>query len=291
MANSKAALFMTLAMAAFAATDAMINRASLTLATSQIFVVMGLVSGVIFAIAVWRKGEKLLSSQVFDPAFAVRSAGEVVGSFGFVTALTLLPLSTATAMLQSTPLAVTMGAALFLGEKVGPRRWSAVCIGFIGVLLIIRPGTEGFEPSVFWAVLGIIGLSARDLGTRALPAHLSTPFVSAWAMFLFAALGGLLTLVGDPWEPFTSSNVSYLLGMSFTVTIAVLAVTNSLRIGEVSAVAVFRYTRVVFALAIAMLLLGERPDLMTWIGTLVIVGSGIYAFLRERRLARKTNET
>ena len=189
-------------------------------------------------------------------------------------------------MLQAQPLAVTMAAALFLGEKVGPRRWAAVGRGFFGVLLILRPGADAFDANALWAVVGIIGLTARDLGTRMLPPNITTPFVSAWALLLLGILGVLITPWSGAWRAIDTITWVWLIGASAAVAVAFFAITAALRQGEVSAIAPFRYTRMVFALAIAMLFLSERPDIWTWVGTALIIGSGIYAFWREKQLAK-----
>lgn len=283
MANTRAILLMTAAMGCFAASDAFINRVSATLPTSQILAVTSALSFLIFYIFMLRTGERLFRREALEKAVIIRTAGEVFGSLGYVMALTLIPLATASAMLQAQPLAVTLAAVFFLGERVGARRWAAVAIGFFGVLIIIRPGATGFDPNVLWTLLGIIGLTARDLGTRMLKKGISTPFVSAWALLMLGLLGIAITPMGGAWQAIDPTNAGWMLGISLAVALAFFFINNALRVGEVSAIAPFRYTRMVFALFIAILFLGERPDLLTWIGTALIVGSGIYAFLRERR--------
>ena len=106
--------------------------------------------------------------------------------------LTLIPLATLTTILQATPLLVTMGAALVLGEAVGWRRWTAILIGFGGVLLVIRPGFEGFEPAVLWGVLAVIGLAIRDLASRKVPKSISSLQLSAWGFFAVGVSGAVL---------------------------------------------------------------------------------------------------
>ncbi|MGI9393825.1 MAG: DMT family transporter [Boseongicola sp.] len=286
MANTRAILLMTAAMAAFAISDAFINRAAETLPTGQILAITCALGFIPFLFRLRKTGERLFSANLWHHAVLVRTIGEVLGSLGYVMALSLVPLATASAMLQAQPLAVTMAAAIILGERVGPRRWAAVGLGFVGVLMIIRPGAEAFDPNVLWALLGIAGLTARDLGTRLLPKEISTPFVSFWALFLLSLLGLAIMPVDGVWRQIEGLAWFWLIGCSVSVAFAIVAITAALRIGEISAIAPFRYTRMVFALAIAILLLGESPDAMTWAGTALIVGSGIYAFWRERTLAQ-----
>jgi drug/metabolite transporter (DMT)-like permease len=121
-----------------------------------------------------------------------RNGGEMIGSAAFVTALALTPLTSATAIFQATPLVVTFGAAMFLGETVGWRRWTAILVGLCGVILIIRPGMDGFDINSLWSVLAVIGLSARDVATRRIPQSISTVQLAAWgsAAVGLSGLGG-----------------------------------------------------------------------------------------------------
>ena len=286
MANTRAILLMTAAMAAFAVSDAFINRAAETLPTGQILAITCALGLIPFLLRLRKNGERIFSANLRHPAVLLRTTGEVVGSLGYVTALSLVPLATASVMLQAQPLAVTMAAAIFLRENVGLRRWTAVGFGFVGVLMIIRPGAEAFDPNVLWTLLGIAGLTARDLGTRMLPKDISTPFVSFWALLLLSFLGLAIMPIDGAWRPIDGFAWIWLIGCSVSVAIAIFVITAALRIGEISAIAPFRYTRIVFALAIAIFLLGERPDTMTWAGTTLIVCSGIYAFWRERAFSR-----
>lgn len=286
MANTRAIFLMTAAMAAFAISDAFINRAAETLPTGQILAITSALGLIPFLYRLVRIKEPVFSANIWNHAVMIRTAGEVLGSLGYVMALSLVPLATASAMLQAQPLAVTLAAAVFLRERVGPRRWTAVGLGFIGVLMIIRPGAEAFDPSVLWTLLGIAGLTARDLGTRMLPKDISTSFVSFWALFLLSILGLAIMPVDGAWRPVEGLNWIWLIGCSASVAVAFVVITAALRIGEISAIAPFRYTRMVFALAIAILVLGESPDAMTWAGTALIIGSGVYAFWRERQLSR-----
>jgi len=287
MVNSRAILLMTAAMAAFAISDAFVNRAAETLPTGQILAITCSLGLLPFLFRLKKNGERIFSVKLLHHAVLIRTTGEVLGSLGYVMALSLVPLATASAMLQAQPLAMTMAAAIYLGERVGPRRWTAVGLGFVGVMMIIRPGAEAFDPNVLWTLLGIAGLTARDIGTRLLPKDISTSFASFWVLFLLALLGLAIMPIDGAWRPIEGLAWIWLIGCSATVAVAIVVITAALRIGEISAIAPFRYTRMVFALAIAILLLGESPDAMTWAGTALIVCSGIYAYWRERALSKK----
>ena len=118
---------------------------------------------------------------MLSKAFVVRFVSDILSPLFFLPAIALIPLSTASSILQAIPILVTMGAALVLGQKVGWRRWSAISIGFFGVLLIVRPGMAGFDPASILAILGAVFLASRDLATRVMPSGLSTIILTTYA--------------------------------------------------------------------------------------------------------------
>ena len=189
------------------------------------------------------------------------------------------------ALAQAQPLAVVVGAALFLKEDVGWRRWTAVGLALIGVLMILRPGLSTFDPNLLWVLAFVVGLAARDLASRRLPTRISTSFAVAWSMVPMTFAGALMMHFQGGWRPVSVETAVWYLGMILALTVALWALTTAMRSGEISSVAPFRYSRILFALIIAYFFFGEIPDLMTWAGVTLIVGSGLYAFWRERRLA------
>lgn len=284
MNNTRAILLMVAAMASFAAVDVFIKLASATQSAGQIVAISSLaVFAINWAIMAARR-ERLFTARALDRALLLRSAGEVAGSVGIVIALGLVPLSTVSVMGQALPLGITFAAAVFLHEPVGWRRWTAVCLGFLGVMIILRPGLEGFDPNVLWVLLYVGGLTARDIASRLLPADISTPFAVAWAMLALGTAGLVMMPFQGGWHPIDAPTALWHLGLIAFMTLAMALITAAMRTGEVSAVAPFRYTRIVFALTAAFLFFGEVPDALTWVGAALIVGSGLYSFLRERRL-------
>ena len=189
--------------------------------------------------------------------------------------------------MQAQPLVVMLVAALFLGETVGWRRWAAVGVGFLGVMLIIRPSAN-FDINMLLPLLGVLGLTARDVGTRLLPEKISADFAIIWAVIPMIAVAGAATTFTTGWQPVSPALWLWLGACTISITIAYIFITAAFRSGEVSAVAPFRYTRMVFALFIAMVFFGERPDLTVWLGIALIIGSGLYALWRESQ-AESTN--
>jgi drug/metabolite transporter (DMT)-like permease len=206
-----------------------------------------------------------------------------VGAVGFFLALAFVPLSTASAILQALPLIVTMGAALILGESVGWRRWTAVCVGFAGVLLIIRPSADDFNPYALLALLAAFGLGFRDLLNRRLPRDIRTLQLTTWGFGMIVLAGALLMPFGGPAR--MPSPLGFgLLGMVFVLSgLAYYAITASTRLADASVVAPFRYTRLLFALLLGAAVFGERPDAAMLLGAALIIGSGLYALVRGQR--------
>lgn len=289
MDNFRGALLMVLAMAGFALEDMCIKMMAGAVPVGQIMVMLGMGGALCFgAVCVWQR-RRLFPPEMLQLPLLLRNGSEALGTIGFITALTLIPLAMASAILQAAPLLVTLGAALFLGEQVGWRRWIAILVGFVGVLIIVRPGLEGFIPASGFAVIGMLGLAIRDLATRRIRAHVSSVQVSFQAFLMLVPTGMiLLALAGDTPVVLTAR----LWGLvSFAVVISLIAyymIVSAMRIGEISFVTPFRYTRIIFALAVGLSVFGEHPDRLTWAGIIIIIGAGLYTIWREQRLRHPT---
>ncbi|SLN42170.1 EamA-like transporter family protein [Roseivivax jejudonensis] len=286
MDNVRGITLMVLAMAGFAIEDAFIKAAADTLPIGQILLTIGIVGGGAFALFVRARGTRLLTRTLLHPAVIARNVAEIIGTIGFVTAITKIPLATASAIAQSMPLVITAGAALLFAEPVGWRRWCAILVGLAGVLVIIRPGTAGFDPDALWAVLAVFGLAARDLAARAVPATVGHMPLAAYGALMLIPTGLILIAAGDSPVPFGLREAGLLLGASVVGVGAYYAITSASRTGAVAVVTPFRYSRILFALFLGAALFGEWPDTVTLIGAAIIVASGLYTLLRERRLAR-----
>ena len=288
MENLRAIALMVLSMAGFAVEDMLIKYIALEMPTGQFLMLIGAGGALIFTLMAWKQGQAVLSADFLRPTIIIRNLGEVIGTLGFVTALVLTPLSSASAILQATPLAVTLGAALFLKEAVGWRRWSAILIGFGGVVAVIRPGLDGFQPASLFAVLGVIGLATRDVATRATPAEISSLVLSAQGFGMLVPAGAVLLWIrGGAIAP-SAQGYSLLFAALIIGVSAYYALTLSMRLGDVAVVTPFRYVRLVFALFIGVTVFHEQPDVWTLSGAAIIILSGLYTFFRERQLGLKT---
>ncbi len=286
MDNLRGSLLMIVAMAGFALEDTFIKFLSVDLSVGQILFLSGFGAALVFGAISLRRGDRFLSGDFLNTPVLLRNLGELIAALGYVTALSLIPLSTVAAILQATPLFVTLGAALFLKEQVGWRRWSAIAAGFCGVLLVIRPGLDGFQPAALLVVMAVCGLVLRDLATRVIGASVSSFQLSGYA---FATICGAGLIVMPLQGGFALPSMMNWLFLGATVLFGGLgyyAIVAAMRIGEISVVMPFRYTRLLFSLAIGIWLFGERPDWPTFIGAALIICSGLYSILREHRLAR-----
>ncbi|MFN3846139.1 MAG: DMT family transporter [Paracoccaceae bacterium] len=284
--NFRGAAFMSLSMAGFALEDVLFKATARIMPMGQAVLIVGLCGMVVFAVMARRKSEPVFHPALRSRGLLIRSGFEVSGRLFYALAIALTPLSTTSAILQASPLVVVGGAALLFHERVGWRRWGAVAVGFVGVLIILRPGLEGFSALSLLAVAGMLGFAGRDLATRAAPKVMSNRQLGV-AGFAMLALAGAIILgfTGGALIP-DAQGMALLAG---TATFAVLgyhALTAAMRTGEIGFVTPFRYTRLVFAMILAVTLFGERPDLATLVGSALIVGSGIYTLVRGNRLSR-----
>ena len=289
MENLRGIILMVASMAGFALADMFIKGVTTSVPVGLVLLVLGVGGTLGFSALALASGERPIGRDLFSPLIMLRNLGEMLGTFGFVTAIALTPLASASAIIQAMPLAITLGAALFMREPVGWRRWSAIFIGFAGVLMVIRPGLSGFQPASLFAVLAVVGLSLRDLATRAAPGGISPLRLSVYG-FITLIPSSLVLLAFDPvTQPPSPGQWGALLAALALDGAGYYALTLAMRMGDVSVITPFRYARILFAIAIGMAVFAERPDAWTIAGSVVIIGSGLYTFMREhmRRSAAK----
>ncbi|MFU8864158.1 MAG: DMT family transporter [Rhodobacterales bacterium] len=287
MENLRGSLLMTAAMLGFAIEDMLIKLLTATVPLGLVLLMIGAGGALVFGTLALLRGDKLLSRDLLARSVLIRNTGELIGTVGFVTAIALTPLSSASAILQATPLVVTLGAALFLGEQVGWRRWSAILVGFAGVLLIIRPGFDAFEPLSLFALLGVAGLAVRDLATRTVPRAITSLQLSAYAFAITVPAGfGILAFTGDSLRMLHGVEWLMIGAALGCGVLAYSAIVAAMRMGDVAVITPYRYSRLVFALIFGVVFFAEEPDLATLTGSALIVASGIYTFWRELRLRR-----
>ena len=288
MDNLRGALIMVLSMLGFAIEDMFIKLMGSHIPVGQIIFLLGVGGAVCYGGLMRFRGEPLLDRGVLTLPILLRATGEIIGTLGFVSAIVLTPISSASAILQATPLVVTLGAALFLGDPVGWRRWSAILVGMFGVLLVIRPGMESFQILSLLAVLGVLGLSLHDLATRRVPKSTSS-FQLSFLAFLALVPASLVFMLGTGTAFVAMTGVQWVFMVSALTfgMVAYYGIVAAMRIGEISFVTPFRYSRLLFAMVVGITVFQERPDMLTYVGATIIVASGIYTVWRERKVKQR----
>ena len=217
-------------------------------------------------------------------ATAIRVAAEVGVTTCFLSALFSMPLANATAIMQTSPLMLTFAAALFLRETVGWRRWAAVAAGFSGVLMIVRPGAEGFGLPALYALSAVCFVVVRDLATKRLSPATPSLFITLTTAISIICLGALVTASGS-WTPIAAASVAVMAGSACFLFVGYLCSVLTMRVGEMSFVSPFRYTILIWALILGYAVFGDIPDGLTLTGAAIIVVAGLLTFYRERRIS------
>ncbi|UWQ16582.1 DMT family transporter [Jannaschia sp. M317] len=283
---------MTVAMALFAIEDSLIKTLSGAFAPAQIVWMLGLGGALAFAIWLRLRGQPLWRSSFLEPQVLIRTGAEAVGSVLFISALAMVPLALAAAVLQATPLMVALGATLFLGVQVGWRRWVAILVGFGGVLIMLRPWSTGFEPAAFLAVGGMVALAIRDLATRRIPVLTSGVSLSLVAFASLVPAGFLVQVIQKtPFIPPDLAQVGILAACVAIGMAGYLCIVAGTRLGDIAIVSSFRYTRMLFALIMAVTFFGERPDGWTLVGVVIVIASGVFTLWREARARNAGSQT
>ena len=276
---------MLAAMAAFVVNDAMMKLAATDLPTGQVIFLRGLIIVPVLTALMLASATRTTLEMLCHPGILARCVAEVAAAIIYLSALFHMPIADCTAILQFTPLALTAGAALFLGAPVGWRRWLATLVGLIGVLIIIRPRASAFNPYAALALLSVVFIAARDLITRRLGKGVPT-IVIAFTSTAAVAVSSLGLLPFEAWRWPSPAAMLALLGASAALLGAQYWIILAMRTGDIAVVAPFRYSIILWAIVAGFLVWREVPDLATWIGIAVVTAAGLYTFLREHRLAR-----
>jgi S-adenosylmethionine uptake transporter len=285
--NMRGALLMCVAMAAFTFGDASIKATGGDLPLSQLLVIRGvLASAALIAMAIYFKGLRLRLPAQDWALILARGLAEAAAAYFFLTALLAMPLANVTALLQMLPLTVTLGGALVFREAVGWRRWTAIAVGFAGMLLIVRPGTDGFTSASVYALCAVAAVTVRDLVTRRVSRAVPSLTVTVFSSVIVTLFAGVWSIEQE-WVALTPRLTMLVLMATTFIIGAYLCSVMVMRVGEVSFVAPFRYTGLVWALILGVLVFGEWPEPLTLIGAAIIVATGVFSLLREARLKRR----
>lgn len=276
---------MVIAMASYTSYDALIKHLSQSLPIGTVVLTYSVLATLFFYTLSRIKGQPVFSKAALHPAVLGRSVLELLTTLTVVVAVTRIDLSVLAAVLQATPITMTLAAVVLFGENVGWRRWSMILIGFTGILIIVRPFGAEFDANVLIAFLGMLFQALRDLTSRRVPKSTGNLQLATLGMMATLPSGLILMAVNGSPAHVDPSSYWFLPLLLVLGTVGYVCITASVRLGDVSVVLPFRYTRLVFAIAIGMVVFGERPDLWTWVGAVLVVGSGLYTLYREMKVS------
>ena len=274
----RAILLMITSMFFFTLADLFVKLASQTLSSELVITIMGAGTALIFYGILRGQSQPAFRRAYTHWSVMIRGVGEVIAALGIMISLSVVPLATVTAIMQSQPLLVTVAGALFLGEKVGLRRILAVLAGLVGVLLILRPGMGDFSLYSWLVIVGVFGMTMRDIGSRLVPSAIPTMVIVLYGAIATAITGAVMMGYGAAIVMPVGVVWFYVIAMVLAGSAGVYFITQAMRLGEVSVVSPFRYVKIVF---------GETIDAITILGTAIVTAAGIYAFMRERHLLQR----
>lgn len=278
---------MMVSMVGFTINDTLVKLASTEMNIGQVMLVRGFFASILIAALAWRQGALRSPRRLLHPLVILRSACELGATVFFLIALAHLPLGNISAILQALPLVVTMGAALFLAEPVGWRRWLSIGAGFVGVLIIIRPGFEGFSIYSVAALGSVLCGTVRDFATRAVPPEIPTPLVSVMTAVMVTIAGAALTQPLGGWTPMNGWELGAMIAAAGLLIVGYQFIILSMRTGDISFIAPFRYTALLWALLLGYLVFGDVPDAAMIVGSAIIVASGVYMLYREQVVGKR----
>ena len=276
----------------FLINDTMIKVVHEALPLGQILFMRGLAATALLLPIVWWTGAHRSTGLLWNWPMFWRIVAEIGGAILFLIALFNMPIANANAILQVVPLMVTAAAAVLLREKVGWKRWLAIAIGFCGVLIVIRPGFEGFNAFSLIALAAMVFITLRDMTTRFMPGALPALLVALATGLAVCLTGPVLSVVsGEVWLWPSWRGIALTTGAAVFLIGGYLTAVDYMRHGDISVIAPFRYSVIVWAILVGFIVWGEVPDVYMLIGTVIVVLTGIYTFHRERRLARLIAES
>lgn len=283
--NQMGALLMIGSMAGFTINDTLVKMVGGEMPLSQILTLRGVVATLLIYLLARRLGSLRWNLAKGDWGLvAARCVAELLSTYLFLTALMVTPLANLTAILQGLPLTITLGAALFFGEPVGWRRMSAILVGFCGILLIVRPGVDGFGSGTLYALGAVIAITARDLLTRRMSSEVPSMVVTLLAS-LTVLVFGLVASTQVTWQPVTVNSLAIVTGAAVFIFVGYLCSVMTMRVGDVAFVSPFRYTGLLWALLLGWLVFGDWPDPLTLLGAAIVVATGLFTLYRERQVS------
>ncbi|WP_255720024.1 DMT family transporter [Oryzibacter oryziterrae] len=261
--------------------DTMVKVATRDMPIGQVLVLRALVTTAVVTYMVWRVGELGRVHKHLSRYVASRSIAEGIAGVIFLVSLTHLPIANASAVSQGAPLAVTAASAIFLHEKVGWHRWMSIAVGFVGIMVIVRPGTAGFNMWALGPLSTVFIVAFREMNTRFIAKTTSSLIVLFYTTVAVTIACAILSAF-EVWQPISLLGGALILGAGLAGLVGTQYSIVAVQHGDVSTVALFRYSFIPYAVCLGWLVWGEIPDMMTLVGIVIVIGSGMYTFHRER---------
>ncbi|MFN5403249.1 MAG: DMT family transporter [Burkholderiales bacterium] len=276
--------WMIASMAAFAIEDAFLKTVTKQLPVGQVLMMFGAAGLCVFALMARRAGASIFQAQVLTKNMLLRAVFEFFGRLFYVLAIALTPMSSATAILQSAPLFVVLGARIFLREKVDAKTWIAIFLGLFGVLIILRPSAADFSLLSLLALIGTLGFVGRDLFSRTAPSSLTKEVLGFYG-FTTMMIAGACYAVWDG-KPFVSLLAQQFIMLAAALLSGVFAYTalmTAMRTGSIAAVTPYRYSRLLFGISIGVIVFGEQLDAPMLLGCAIVIGAGLFIGWQNQR--------
>ena len=285
--NAKGIIYMVLAMFFLTVSDAFIKEVSDQVTFGQVLFSMGLIGSICTAAYTIVQGRKPLRREMLQPAIFWRILGDMIGASMIFIALARNDLGLVAVVVQASPILLAVFAVMILGEQVGWRRWTSILVGFIGVLLVVNPFEANFDVNILFAVGALIGLTLRDFATRFVTKTIAPVEMATIGFMATCPLGLVVMAINQP--PITTDITSglYLLAAIFLGIFGLVSMAAAMRFGDVSATAPFRYSRIIFSVAVGYILFSEWPTPLMWLGIALVIGSGLFLLSRQKPAGTK----
>lgn len=280
-ANRRGIWMMVGAMAGFVVNDAIVKFVSQSMPSAQLIFLRGVMASLLVLVLAFALGAHRQLRHVLQPRVAARAAVDACATVMYLLSLFHLPIANATAINLAAPLFMVVFAVWFLHEKPGAARWSAVAVGFLGVLFVVQPRSDGFNAWALLCLAGTLFHAARDLMTRRIDPAIPSIVVTLSTALAVTLLTGAMSLV-QGWQPFGVAQLGWLAAASVFLVAGYFLIIQCMRQGEVSLTAPFRYSALLFAVVLGYGVWGEVPNTWAWVGIALLVGSGLYVVHSER---------
>jgi drug/metabolite transporter (DMT)-like permease len=279
--NRRGVLAISAGMASFVANDTLVKYVGESLPASQLILLRGVMASVLLLAIAHGMGATRRLADLFDGRVMVRAGLDTLGTVTYLVSLFHIPLANATAINMATPLVVTVLAVAAFREKVNAARWLAISVGFTGVLLVVKPSGSDFSAYALLCLGGTLFQASRDFATRLIDRTIPSVLITlstAIAVTLFAGVWSLF----QEWRPVQPVQLGMLAGASVFLSAGYFLLTVAMRAGEMSLIAPFRYSGLVFALVLGYAVWGYVPDAWAWVGIALLLGAGLWLMRAPR---------